>query len=239
MVRGVLLVVEPEDGAMATVAARLRHLGCLVLGARTPEAAAQSVAELEAEVRVAVLPPELPGADVVALVGELRARLGALECLVVGARPADAARKRLRAAGVELAVWEPWDDGTLRFQVNRALAGRTPGLARGAPRVPVALGASVQAGGRTKPAILRALSETGAYLETPRPSLPGVELVVEFPAARERVSVGAEVVYANVPGNLRRRNLPLGMAIRFTRVGEQAGRSIRGTVADRSLALTV
>jgi hypothetical protein len=188
---------------------------------------------------VAVLPPEVPGADAPALLRELRARLGVLECVVVGARPGDSVRERLRAAGVELAVWEPWDDGTLRFQVNRALAGRTQGPARGAPRVPVALGASIQAGGRTKPAILRALSETGAYLETPRPSLPGVELVVEFPAARERVSVAAEVVYANVPGNLRRRNLPLGMAVRFTCLSAQAESSIRGAVADRSHALHV
>ena len=239
MVRGAILVLDPEDGAMAAVAARLRGLGYLVLGGRSPEAAARSVAELEAEVRVALLPPEVPGSDVASLVRELRRRVGPLECVVVGARPADGARERLRAAGVELAVWEPWDDGTLRFQVNRALAGRAPGPARGAPRVPVALGASVEAGGRIKPAILRALSETGAYLETPRPSLPGVALVVGFPAARERVRVAGKVVYANVPGNLRRPNLPLGMAIRFTRVSEQAERSIRGAVADRSSALTV
>jgi len=239
MVRGVILVLESEDGAMAAVAAGLRRLGYLALGARGTDAAARSLAELEAEVRVAVLPPEIQGADVVNVVHELRARLGILACVVVGARPAEAARERLRALGVELAAWEPWDDETLRFQVNRALAGRGPSAARGAPRVPVALGASIRSGGRTKPAILRSLSQTGAYLETPRPSPPGAELVVEFPAARERVSVAAEVVYANVPGNLRRRNLPLGMAVRFTRVSAEAERSIRGTVADRSLAISI
>jgi hypothetical protein len=56
---------------------------------------------------------------------------------------------------------------------------------------------------------------------------------------RERVRVAGEVVYANVPGNLRRANLPVGMAIRFTRLSEQAERSIRGAVAARSSALTV
>ncbi|HET6304717.1 MAG TPA: PilZ domain-containing protein [Myxococcota bacterium] len=239
MVRGVILVLDPEGGALGVVAARLRSLGYLVLAAGSAESAARSVAELEADVHAALVPAEIRGSDVATLVRELRARLGSIECVVVGARPDDAARERLRAAGLELAAWEPWDDGTLRFQVNRALAGRAPGPARGAPRVPVALGASVEAGGRIKPAILRALSETGAYLETPRPSLPGVALVVEFPAARERVRVAGKVVYANVPGNLRRPNLPLGMAIRFTRVSEQAERSIRGAVADRSSALTV
>jgi hypothetical protein len=239
MVRGAILVLESEDGAMAAVTAGLRRLGYLALGARDTDAAARSLAELEAEVRVAVLPPAIPGADLQNVVHELRARLGVLGCVVVGARPAEAVRERLRALGVELAAWEPWDDETLRFQVNRALAGRAPSAARGAPRVPVALGASVLSGGRTKPAILRALSETGAYLETPRPSPPGAELRVEFPAARERVSVAAEVVYANVPGNLRRRNLPVGMAVRFTGVSPQAERSIRGTVADRHSALAV
>jgi CheY-like chemotaxis protein len=238
MVRGVILVLDPE-GALGVVAARLRSFGYVVLAVGSAGSAARSLAELEGDVHAALVPVEIPGSDAATLVRELRARLGALECLVVGVRPDADARERLRAAGVELAIWEPWDDGTLRFQVNRALAGRAPGPARGAPRVPVALGASVEAGGRIKPAILRALSETGAYLETPRPSLPGVALVVEFPAARERVRVAGEVVYANVPGNLRRPNLPLGMAIRFTRVSEQAERSIRGAVADRSDALCV
>ena len=239
MVRGVILVLDPEGGALGAAAARLRTLGYLVLAAGSAESAARSVAELEADVHAALVPAELRGSDPAALARDLRARLGGLECVVVGVRPDAASCERLRAAGVELAVWEPWDDGTLRFQVNRALAGRAPGPARGAPRVPVALGASVEAGGRIKPAILRALSETGAYLETPRPSLPGVALVVEFPGLRERVRVAGEVVYANVPGNLRRPNLPLGMAIRFTRVSEQAERSIRGAVADRSSALCV
>jgi hypothetical protein len=239
MVRGVILVLDPEGGPLGVVAARLRTLGYLVLAAGSAESAARSVAELAGDVHAALVPAEPRGCDAAALVRELRARLGVLACVVVGARPDAAARERLRAAGVELAVWEPWDDGTLRFQMNRALAGGAPGPARGAPRVPVALGASVEAGGRIKPAILRALSETGAYLETPRPSLPGVALVLEFPAASERVRVAGEVVYANVPGNLRRPNLPLGMAIRFTRVSEQAERSIRGAVADRSSALTV
>jgi CheY-like chemotaxis protein len=239
MVRGVILVLDPGGGALGTAAARLRTFGYLVLAAGSAETAARSVAELEADVHAALVPAGLRDPDPAELVRELRARLAHLECVVVGARPDAATRERLRAAGVELAVWEPWDDGTLRFQVNRALSGRAPGPARGAPRVPVALGASVEAGGRVKPAILRALSETGAYLETPRPSLPGVALVVEFPGSGERVRVAGEVVYANVPGNLRRANLPLGMAIRFTRLSEQAERSIRFAVADRSAALTL
>jgi hypothetical protein len=47
------------------------------------------------------------------------------------------------------------------------------------------------------------------------------------------------VVFTNVPGNLHRPNLPVGMGVRFAEVPELAAAAIRRLVAEASLALSL
>jgi Tfp pilus assembly protein PilZ len=70
-------------------------------------------------------------------------------------------------------------------------------------------------GRRSVPARLYSLSTGGAFVATERPALRGsaLGLMLELPAGRARLA--GRVVMTNVPGNLARRNLPTGMAVRF------------------------
>ncbi len=49
----------------------------------------------------------------------------------------------LRSVGVELALWKPFDDATLRFQLSRAISLRHAERHRKVPRVPNQLPARV------------------------------------------------------------------------------------------------
>ena len=160
--------------------------------------------------------------------------------LICGPRPDANTRARLREAGAWLALWEPFDDPALRFQVNRALAGdATRNVPRRAERVPTAGPSrcdSAHARGRLA---LYSLSARGAFLETAGPSLRRALVHVTLPLPGEDLRVAGEVVSTNVPGNLRRRNLPIGMGIRFLGLSGEAERALCAYTAERALDLAV
>jgi hypothetical protein len=80
------------------------------------------------------------------------------------------------------------------------------------------------------------LSTTGAFIETSRPNMPGgrITLTIEFPDGP--VETLAQVVFANVPGNLQRPNLPLGMGVRFAGTAAAAAERVAKFVAERTRA---
>ncbi|MEN8181730.1 MAG: PilZ domain-containing protein [Myxococcota bacterium] len=238
---GTLLLLHGGDPRVGVVAHRLRRLGYRSVGAKSPEEAFRLGGERQLRFRAILVPASLPAADLSSALEEMRARLadGPLGCLAVGPRPEPEIRRQLRAAGVDLAAFEPCEDSTLRFQLNRAMAGPVQDVERIETRVPTDLSARVQAAGRSKSAMVRTLSATGAFLETLRPSLPGVSVRLELSLPPQTVQAAGQVVYANVPGNLMRRGLPTGMAVRFTELSENAERAIRHCVAERALTLVV
>jgi len=117
---------------------------------------------------------------------------------------------------VELALWEPTDAHTLRFQINRALAGpmRHAGERR-ALRAPAAWEVAVHAGNRGKRARVYSISTQGAFLATPTPSMLRAAVATRVPLPSGSVAVSGRVVMTNVPGNRLKKKLPVGMAIRF------------------------
>jgi hypothetical protein len=136
--------------------------------------------------------------------------------LAVGPPPGRTLALRLQEAGFALALYEPFNDATLRFQLNRAfLATRSAGPTRCGLRAPIDWRVSVKVGRRSKPVTVYDLSQGGAFLETPRPSLRGVDLSLELPLPGGTQHVGATVVHTNVPGNLEHPSMPYGMGIRF------------------------
>jgi hypothetical protein len=150
---------------------------------------------------------------------------------------------KLREAGAELALWDPLDDHTLRFQVNSALArGGAPNLPRRALRVPTHWPVQVRMGARTRPAHVYSVSTRGAFLATAGPALRRSLVHVTLPLhddAGEPLRVAGEVVATNVPGNLRRRNLPLGMGVRFLGLGPNAERTLQRYADERARDLAV
>lgn len=236
-----VLVLDGAGERMAALAIRLRGLTFRVVRVKTAEEALPLLEDPRLACTAALLPPEWPVADLPRAVAALREAAGSegLTLLGVGQRPAADAVERLRAAGVSLALWEPFGDCTLRFQVNRALAGlRTDGQRR-ETRIPTEWLARVLAGGRRKEATVYSLSAGGAFLATPRPSLRGASIALELPLPHAEIAVGGRVVYTNVPGNLQRANLPLGMGVVFTALAPEAERDIRRAVAESALSLVV
>ncbi len=157
----------------------------------------------------------------------------------VGKTPTPKARRELAAAGLTVALWEPYDAATLRFQLNRTLSHCHSGDQRAMPHVPTDLLARVFVGGRTKQAVVFSLSDEGAFLDTPRASMDGARIEIELCLPTRPVQLQAEVLYANVPGNLQRTNLPVGMGVRFRDVAVADIASIRSYVEERLRELNV
>jgi hypothetical protein len=193
-------------------------------------------------VSVGLLPVQLANDDLKGQLKSLR-RSGPLEhveLIVYGRAPDAATRKLLRRADLDLALWEPYDDGGLRFQLHRALSGRDEDEdQREQRRVPTYLMARVRAGDRIRDAVVYSLSVTGAFLETPRASMEGALLSVELRLPEAVIDVRVEVIYSNVPGNLSRPNLPFGMGVRFASLSSEHLKLIEGYVDERWTQLHV
>jgi len=203
--RLLLLQFRPERAdALAAALARLR-------GEDTPADAPP--------VRAVLLPVPLPLDDPPGDVAALREADPKAEpaLVVVGARPDAAGLDRLRKAGVRFACFDPWTDSEIRFILNRAIhePGRAQTAVRDGLRVPTNLMGRVFGGAGEKPVLVYNVSVGGAYLETHRPSPVGATVKLELPLDRDPLRLTASVVSTNVPGNLRRPNLPLGMGVRF------------------------
>jgi CheY-like chemotaxis protein len=237
-----VLVLDGGDAPRATLVHRLRRLGYRTLRAKSPEDAFRLVEEHRNLVSVALIPPDLAVIDLPSALHALAA--GAperrLAYIVTGLPPAPEAIGELRDAGVRLALWEPFDDARLRFQVNRALAADdVGGLPRRETRAPVELPAQVFQSGRQKTARVYTLSSGGVYLETPRPAMRGARVEVELLLGPGSLRVAGVVVYTNVPGNLYRSTVPVGMGVRFTDASDTTAAAIRRRVAEVSLSLTL
>jgi CheY-like chemotaxis protein len=237
-----VLVLDGGGAPRAALAHRLRRLGYRTVRAKSPEDAFRIVEEHRHQVAVALIPPDLAVIDLPAALAALAAGApnAELSYVVTGQRPGAEALDELREAGVALALWEPFDDARLRFQVNRALAADDfGGLPRREMRAPVELPAQVHQAGRQKPARTYTISAAGVYLETGRPAMRGASLEVEIPIGAGPLRLRGSVSHTNVPGNLQRSNLPVGMGVTFEELDETASNAIRRLVAEVSLALSL
>lgn len=235
-----VLLLDGFGVSTEAVTERLRVLGFGAVRAKTPDEGLQLAGE-DAAIAAVLLPTDLPAPDLGAFVHLLRgAATGRrLAFLAVGPRPSREARQAFRNASVELALWEPFDDATLRFQTNRALAIGGRQHPRRSLRVPCAAPVRAHAGGREKPGRLYTLSERGAFLETARASMRGTEVFLDLQLQSKLVQADGRVTASNVPGNLRNPRLPLGIALEFTRLSEGGERAIREIVHETSRALRI
>jgi hypothetical protein len=127
----------------------------------------------------------------------------------------------------------------LRFQLNRSLASPEQESVRRDQRAPTDWRARILGGGREKEAFVYSVSPGGAFLATPRPSMRGTHVSVVLPLPAGNVSLDGRVLYTNVPGNLQRADLPVGMGVAFDSPSVEAERELRFTVAQTLLSLVV
>src|SRR5215472_2684902 len=233
-----VLLLDGPSGRLAGLRDRLAGLGLKGVLAKEPEEAAGALTG-KSPARVALLVPEFGGPALREALASLveKAPERDLGFVVTGPAPSPETRVRLRGAGLRLALWEPFDDGALRFQLNRARHHK--GSGRDELRIPTTLMARIIAADRPRDAIIYNLSARGAFLETPRAQLRGALIEIEIPLPSAVVRVHARVRFHNVAGNLLRTNLPLGMGIEFTGVPRDATEAIRVYVQERAKAFEV
>ena len=215
--QGGVLLLGDDEPQLRERAARLRELGFRTTRAKTAYDALLLAQERGQRFRVVLLDAGLPVMDLRSALEALRRRAsdGRMELLATGARPEADALDGLRDAGVERALWDPASDHLLRFEVNRALADAAARRPRGELRAATDWQTRIFVSGRAKRGAIYTFSAGGTFVSTARPSMRGARLSVDLPLPSGQVQLAGRVVYANVPGNLRRETLPLGMAIRF------------------------
>ncbi|HME70136.1 MAG TPA: PilZ domain-containing protein [Myxococcota bacterium] len=233
-----VLLLDGPSGRLAGLRDRLSGLGLSGVVAKDPAEAGRALAG-RSPARVALLVPEFGAPALREALASLveKAPERDLGFVATGPTPSAETRSRLRGAGVRLALWEPFDDGALRFQINRARHHK--GNGRDEMRIPTTLLARIIAADRPRDAIIYNLSARGAFLETPRAQLRGALIEIEIPLPSGMVRVRARVRFHNVAGNLLRSNLPFGMGIEFTGVPRDATDAIRVYVEERSKAFEV
>lgn len=240
MAKREIALLDAGSPSMRRLSTRLRRMGYEVVPCKTPDHAERVLQARGSSIGATVLPVDLPTFDLGAALRFMR-RLepsGELTFVATGHRPDREARRLLRNAGVELALWEPVDEHALRFQVNRALASSRIVLGdRANLRAPADWPVAIWSGARRKPARIYSLSANGAYLSTWRPSVPGARLGIDLPMATGPVRLGARVVMTNVPGHFIRNTLPVGMGVCFEELPRDIETALLSWANDRLATL--
>jgi hypothetical protein len=243
MVSSPVVLIEGSQGRLNELARRIRLQGGEPVVATGFDEATSLIPQPDARMSIAavLVDASLASRSLKKEVTQLRQTARGLELffLAVGEPAAPAVRKKLRQAGIRCALWEPFDDATLRFQLNRAWNADRDDHKRANPRIPTYLHAQIGGGQRVKDGFVYSLSIQGAFVETPRASMAGatVPLAIRLPGCF--IETTGRVVFANVPGNLQRPNLPLGMAVRFEELDSATSKKLKAYVKERGSELEV
>jgi hypothetical protein len=238
-----LLLLGANAPDMELLRTRTARLGYRVVPAKTPDQAHALLRVGGTRIGAVIVPSELPVVDLRAALDALRRLVPAheLRWLAAGRDPGPAGRERLRLAGVPLALFDPVDTHTLRFQLNRALAGRRLSSARRRTvRAPSDRPVAVRVAARRKEGRLYSVSASGAFVAIDQPTLPRSAVTLEFvlPDAG-LLALPARVVMTNVPGNLARPSLPWGMGVQFEELDEAASVALLVYAQERFRTLAV
>jgi hypothetical protein len=224
-----VLIVDDEPNGLGEIALRILRLGIDVFYAKD-RGEAWLLAQQEAPRIGAVLfPPSLDFAEVEAVVKALRTHAPQVDrtLVVIGRRPDDAARQRLRDRGVEWALWEPHDESGLRSVVSAAMGPRYEGEPRKAPRLPTTLLGRAFLGAKRRDAIVATLSTAGAFLEMPSPFPEESQITLEIALPEGSVVGKARVVHTRYPEEAASGHHPGGMGVEFLSPAPEAVERIR------------
>lgn len=225
-----VLVLGANAPEMELLRARLGRMGYRAVPAKTPDQARSFLRVAGQRIGAVVVPSDLPVTNLRSALLSLRT-IGSgdeLAFLAAGRDPGAEGRRRLREAGVELAVFDPCDPHTLRFQVNRALSGdkRLRGRRR-TVRAPADWPVSIHAAGRVKEGRIYSISPSGAFVTLQQPCMTRASVRLELALPQgPRVNAAGRVVMTNVPGNVMRRSLPFGMGVQFDQLSEAVSVSL-------------
>jgi hypothetical protein len=239
-----LLLLGANAPDMELLRTRLVRIGYRVIPAKTPEMAHSLLRVGGSRVGAVIVPAEMPVVNLRGALDFMRRSHGEgdLSFLAAGRDPGDEGRRRLRDAGVRIGIFDPVDLHTLRFQVNRALAGDQPQsrARRGTLRAPADWRITARSGGREKEGRLYSISPSGTFVVLPQPWMVRSNVDISWTCTHTgSVLASARVMMTNVPGNVMRRSLPLGMGLRFDHLPEAASVALLMYAEQCSRKLTI
>jgi hypothetical protein len=234
-----ILLIESDPTVSERLARQLIRQGVEPIRVADPAEAIDVVSSQDYAICAVLIPADLPPEILASAMKSLRRKQPALPAMAYGKAPDDRQRMALRGADVTLALWDGYDEGMLRFQINRMLSDESQHTPRASHRAPLHVPVRILVGGREKHGMLYSVSEGGCFIETPRASMDGARLQLFFELGRHPYELEGVVVFANVPGNLQRPNLPLGMGIRFGELPTRLKAPIRDFIEARMSSLEV
>jgi len=234
-----IILIETDPRRTETLATQLVRLGIEPLRVSDTADALDIVKSRQYAISAVLVPSEFPAKALHRALKSIRRREPALPAMAYGKIPDRSQRKNLRRAGVLLALWDGYDEGVLRFQINRLTSGENQNSVRGSRRAPTHTAVRVLVGGREKPGVLYSISEGGCFIETQRASMDGARLQTVFVLEERSFDLEGVVAFANVPGNLQRPNLPLGMGVHFQNVPDAVRKALSEFIRDRMESLEV
>jgi hypothetical protein len=234
-----VLLIEAEPNSTGHLAAQLVQLGIEPIRVAALKDAVKIVKAKQCVVRAVVVPSDVSGRQVRKALKSMRRVEPTLQAMVYGKPPDRTQLELLRKAGVLLALWPGYDAGVLRYQVNRLVSGEYQPSIRDSRRAPIHTPVRVWVGGRAKKGFVYSLSESGCFIESPRASMEEARLRLNFSLGERELDLAAVVAFANVPGNLQRPNLPLGMGVRFEDVSVPDRASLAWFINERLNSLEV
>jgi len=234
-----IVLIETDPAFTETLATRLVRIGIEPIRVANLDEAVEVVESRQYAFCGVLVPAETGGKQVGKALKAMRRIEPVLPCMAYGKQPDAGQRRLLVRAGVMLALWDGYDPGVLRFQINRMVSRERQASTRTTRRAPVHAPVRVTVGGRKKDGILYSLSEGGCFIESPRASMDGAQLNLGFEIEDHEFELDGVVVFANVPGNLQRPNLPLGMGVRFEDVPKQVLNSLARFIRERMNSLEV
>ena len=211
------LIVDDDKNTLGDVALRLLRLRIDLFYAKE-SGEAYLLAEQEADrIRTLLFPPTVDIDEIKPIVECLDAMKPELDhvLVVMGERPDDATRERLRAGGVELALWEPFDESALRAIVSDSMVSRGAIDPRKEVRLPTTLLGRAFRGAKRKDAIVSTLSTGGAFLESASAFPEGSRISIEIALPDGSVNVRADVMNAHYPCSDGASQQPCGMGVEF------------------------
>lgn len=216
-----VLVVDDPKRALGPLALRLIRLGVdsfYALGHHEAWLLAQQEAD---RIRLVLVPPGLDPNGLAAVLEELETHAPgrSRSLMVTGPQPDEATSAGLREAGVQWALWEPWDESALRMILAGAMATRSDDSDRLHPRLPTTLLGRAFKGIQRCDGLVSSLSRGGAFVEMPYPFTVGTPLTLEIEVGEGTITTRAEVMYAHEAGETRSLERPPGMGVAFRELG--------------------
>ncbi len=234
-----ILLVGSDPTRTEALAAQLVGLGVEPIRATDLLEAVTTIEGGAYLISAVLLPSDVPGRHVAEAMERMRRSEPMLPAMAYGKVPDARQAAALRGAGIRLALWDGWDRGVLRFQLNRLVSGEEMQAIRNGERAPVHVPVRIRVGGREKQGVLYSLSHGGCFVETPRASMEGARVELAFDLAGQSYSLASLVLFSNVPGNLQRPNLPLGMGVRFIEVHPVAAEHLEAFIEERTRSLEI